>query len=105
MQSLLAKMKLRPLFFFLDHGEDTGPNIVHSKALRIDREYTDSLLAGDDIGAVEEYASSLQERLKYDGDGPAIRKAIELTALGKLGLDDRTVYLEGEPLPYKGFQL
>ena len=101
--------------FFLDHGEDTGPNIVHSPPVLVDTEKVQALIARNDMDALQEYASDdIQERLKFEGDAPAIRKALELAATGRLGLSDEVVNpdglphlvtCDGEPLPYKGYQM
>lgn len=100
--------------FFLDHGMDTGANIVHSQSLPVDREYVDRNLHERDMEAVRGYTKELQNLLKYYGDGPAIRKALELASTGRLGLSDEVVnpeglpYLvtdDGKPLPYKGHQI
>jgi folate-dependent phosphoribosylglycinamide formyltransferase PurN len=102
---LAGEDEVKTAVFFIDHGEDTGPNIVHSQPLRVDREHVDPLIRENNLEAVQGYSSELQQALKFDGDGPAIREALRLAAQGRLELEERTVFLDGEPLPYKGFQL
>ena len=106
--------EVKTAVFALDHGEDTGPNIVHSPAIPVDREYVDRLMKKGNAGGVRVYCGELQNLLKYYGDRPAINKALELAATGRLGLDDSVlgetglpylVTLDGEPLPYRGFQM
>jgi hypothetical protein len=100
--------------FFLDHGEDTGANIVHSQPLPVDRKYVDSLIRDGNVEGLKTYCKELQTILKYHGDRPAINKALELAATGRLGLSDDLVNPEGlpylvilddKPLPYGGLQL
>jgi folate-dependent phosphoribosylglycinamide formyltransferase PurN len=100
--------------FFLDHGEDTGANIVHSQPVPVDREYVDSLINDGNENGLETYCKELQNLLKYYGDRPAINTALERAATGRLGLSDDVLnpqglpylaILDGKPLPYGGFQL
>lgn len=93
---------VRTSVFFLDEGEDTGPNIVHSPPLMVDVERVQELQRKSDSEGLREYADSLQEELKYKGDGPAINKTLELAASGRLGFDGETVFLDSKPLPYGG---
>jgi folate-dependent phosphoribosylglycinamide formyltransferase PurN len=106
-----GEKEVRTAVFFLDHGEDTGPNIVHSPPVQVDREYVDSLIRKRNDKGVKAYCKELQNHLKYYGDRPAINKALELAATGRLGLDDTVlgetglpylVTLDGKPLPYGG---
>ncbi len=79
-------------------GTDTGPIVVQSREFMVD--------IPPDM-SVEEYSSRLQDQMKWNGDGPAYLKALEFLALGRLGMgeDDITVFLDGRPLPYMGYQL
>ena len=50
-------------------------------------------------------ADAVQEQMKWECDGPAFIKGLELAADGRLAIEGNTVLLDGKPLPYKGFQL
>jgi len=84
---------------------DEGPILVQSKGFPVDRKFVSRKLKMRDWGAVVDYAHELQEKMKWEGDGPAYAKALELTSLGRLSLDGFTVLLDGLELPYYGFQL
>jgi len=84
---------------------DEGPMLVQSKAFSVDRKFVSRKLRMREWGSLVDYAHELQERMKREGDGPAYAKALELTSLGKFAVDEFTVFLDGEELPYHGFQL
>lgn len=84
---------------------DEGPILVQSKGFPVDRKFVSRKLRMRDWGAVVDYAHDLQEKMKWEGDGPAYAKAMELTSLGKLSLDRLIVLLDGLELPYYGLQL
>jgi hypothetical protein len=84
---------------------DEGPIVVRSKRMPVDTEYVKKKLGMRDWGSIVGYAHGLQNELKLEGDGPAFAKALELAALGMLGLDGQTVCLDGKPLPYGGYVL
>jgi phosphoribosylglycinamide formyltransferase-1 len=84
---------------------DGGPILVQSKRLPVETEYVEKMLGRNAIGKVVEYAHELQGRMKSECDGPAFCKALELLAAGRMGIDDDFVTLDGEILPYGGFQM
>ncbi len=77
---------------------DEGPIVVQSKAFVVNHNTI------QEIG-LREYASSLQDRMKKEGDGPAYIKALELISQGRLSIDGKTLFLDGKELPYCGFRL
>ncbi|MBU0530127.1 MAG: hypothetical protein KKC05_00470, partial [Nanoarchaeota archaeon] len=56
---------------------DEGPIIVQSKPFPVDRKFVNKRIDQGNWSAVVEYASKIQDVMKIDGDGPAIRKALE----------------------------
>jgi folate-dependent phosphoribosylglycinamide formyltransferase PurN len=111
---MAGEEEIRTAVFFLDHGTDTGPNAVHSPPLKVDRGYVSKRLLDNDEAAVKQYARDLQERLKFEGDGPAIRETLKLASQGRLALSDEVlglsglpyqVYMDGEKLPYGGHMM
>jgi folate-dependent phosphoribosylglycinamide formyltransferase PurN len=84
---------------------DEGPIIVQSKEFPVDENFILRKLKSRNWSAIIEYAHKLQETMKWEGDGPAYAKALELTAKGRLSIHDFSIYLDGEELPYCGYQL
>lgn len=81
---------------------DEGPIVVQSREFPVE---LDIRTANED--EIEAYADSLQEQMKWEGDGPAVCKTMEFAATKRLGVDlsEGAAYLDGNPLPYSGFQL
>ena len=58
-----------------------------------------------------QFKEGLQERMKWEGDGPAYIKALEFIAKGRLLIDGEALYLYDknfhchEPLPYCGYRI
>ena len=92
----------------VDHGEilTQGPSVISWQ------EFT----CGSDTARKEclrESADAHQTLQKINSDWPALTTALKLIAEGRLGLGNtkdhynewRTVYLDGKPLDYEGFQI
>jgi len=79
-------------------GTDTGPIIVQSREFLVD--------IPPDM-SVKEYSGELQNEMKWAGDGPAYLKTLEFLAMQRLGMgeDGLTIFLDGNPLSYMGYQL
>lgn len=84
---------------------DEGPIIVQSKKFPVPRKWVDRKIGQRDFRAIRKYADELQEKMKWEGDGPAFLKTLELASLGKVEIEGNTVYLEGEAFPYRGLGL
>ncbi|NIO20665.1 MAG: hypothetical protein GTN76_07980 [Candidatus Aenigmarchaeota archaeon] len=85
---------------------DGGPILVQSKKFPVKRKSVTRKLREWNIGAVADYArDDLQDEMKWGGDGPTYAKALELTSKGRLAIDDFTVSLDMEELPYYGFRI
>ena len=82
---------------FVTAAVDAGSILVRSKPLPVHRKLVDDLERFDAGGGIREYANAHQEWMKWQGDGPAIAKALELIASGRLDYDDGTVRIDGEP--------
>ncbi|MBI4176454.1 MAG: hypothetical protein HY518_04565 [Candidatus Aenigmarchaeota archaeon] len=84
---------------------DNGPIEVESACLEIDREKTGKLIRNRSWSQLWDYTNELQNRLKVEGDIPAMRKAVELTAERRLVHTGGSVFVDTEELPYCGLQL
>ncbi len=84
---------------------DEGPILVMSKKIYFDRERITRLLKMRNYRPLRKMADAIQEEMKWACDGPAFIKALELAADGRLGIQGNTIFLDGNPLPYKGYQL
>jgi len=86
-------------------GVDEGPLVVQSKPLFVEG-LTDEIKNDDKL--LREFALKHQSRMKDECDIPAFKKAVELTAEGKVAMDDDKIYIgyddEWKPAP-AGFQL
>ncbi len=103
--------KTRSSVILVDNGIDNGEMITIGPTVDVWPGY---LNASEDIRRkiVREYANMHQEVQKEVSDWPALVKALELIADGRVSLgqrDDinewRTVYLDGKKLPYHGFEV
>ncbi len=84
---------------------DEGPLLVQSQKFAVKRQWVRAKLSQRNFRAVRTYADDLQETMKWEGDGPAYLKALELISQGNLALDRDTVWADGQELPYMGFGL
>ncbi len=84
---------------------DEGPIVVMSKRISFDQDRIKRLLKMRNYRPLRKMADEIQERMKWECDGPAFVKALELAADGQLGIENHTIYINGRPLPYKGYQL
>jgi len=76
---------------------DDGPLLVVSRPFPVQPEMVETLRDRNE-DALKEYLIAHQEWMKWRGDGPALAKAVELTAEGRVNLEEGTV--EGEAAPY-----
>ncbi len=84
---------------------DEGVIAVESKAFRIDRQWVHKKLGEEDEEAVRKYADELQERMKWEGDGPAFTTLMREMADSKLNYHGNAVWYRGRQLDYEGLQL
>ncbi|MCD6319881.1 MAG: hypothetical protein J7M03_04295 [Candidatus Desulfofervidaceae bacterium] len=84
---------------------DEGPILVMSKKIYFDQEWVKKCLRMRNFRPLRQKADAVQEQMKWECDGPAFIKGLELAADGRLAIEGNTVLLDGKPLPYKGFQL
>lgn len=86
---------------------DEGPIITQSKRFSVRKNYVKRKLKRRDWGSIVEYAKQLQEQMKWEGDGPAYAKALEIIAEGRLSIksDEFTLLFDDKELPYCGLQL
>lgn len=80
---------------------DAGPLLVLSKPFPVHRELVDSLQAFERETALRAYADAHQEWMKWEGDGPALAKALALLSAGRIGFDGATLTVDDEPGPYE----
>jgi folate-dependent phosphoribosylglycinamide formyltransferase PurN len=76
---------------------DDGPLLVVSTPFRVERRMVDTLREHSDED-LDAYLEAHQEWMKWRGDGPALAKALELTAKGRVDL--RTGEVDGGDAPY-----
>ncbi|MFW5919333.1 MAG: phosphoribosylglycinamide formyltransferase [Halanaeroarchaeum sp.] len=79
---------------------DAGPVIVRSKPFEVHRSLADSLIEFGAEDALRAYVDAHQEWMKWEGDGPAIARALQLIATGRVELDGETALIDGDPGPY-----
>ncbi len=84
---------------------DEGPLLVQSKRFPVRKEWVERKIRQRNFRAIRKYADQLQETMKWEGDGPAYLKALELISQGKIAVKGNAVYLEGEELPWRGLGL
>ncbi len=86
---------------------DEGPILTQSKKFIVKRDFVRRKLQTRDWRSIVEYAKQLQEQMKWQGDGPAYAKALEVIAQERvsIGPEDFTLFLDGTKLPYCGLQL
>lgn len=84
---------------------DEGPLLLQSKQFPVRTEWVRAKVHEKNFRAVRQYADQLQETMKWEGDGPAYLKALELISSGRIAIDGEKVLLDGQPLPYAGLGL
>lgn len=83
---------------------DEGPIVVGSKFFDIP-EKVRKWASQKNGRPVRRFSDNLQDEMKLHGDGPAFCKALEMTALGELAIDGKTLYRNGDKMPYGGYQM
>jgi folate-dependent phosphoribosylglycinamide formyltransferase PurN len=84
---------------------DEGPLLVQSKKFPVKKDWVQVKLRQKNFRALRKYADELQESMKWEGDGPAYLKALELLSMGRMAVDVDTVLLDERELPYRGVGL
>jgi len=126
---LAQESSVKSTVFFVDQSDDGGPILIQSASLPLSR-WDDELRdirrfaerndlrtigrfaeaaqrEGSDLyRALERVSTSIQEVLKVEGDWQIYPFAVHgLIASGRVALDGRTVYIDGVPMPKKGWQV
>ncbi|MDY6764738.1 MAG: formyltransferase family protein [Halobacteria archaeon] len=81
---------------FVTQEVDEGPLLVLSRPFEVHRPLVDDLMKNDAEEGVQEYVDAHQEWMKWEGDGPAFAKALELIADRRVGIKNSKVYIDGE---------
>lgn len=84
---------------------DEGPLLVQSKKFPVKKDWVRRRAHQKNFRSIRKYADELQETMKWEGDGPAYLKALELISQGKIAIEGNSVSVEGEVLPYGGLGL
>ena len=84
---------------------DEGPIIVMSKKIYFDQQWVKRCLKMRNFRPLRTKADAIQEQMKWECDGPAFIKGLELAAERRIVVKNGTVFLDGTSLPYKGFQI
>ncbi|MFP4174393.1 MAG: phosphoribosylglycinamide formyltransferase, partial [Halobacteriales archaeon] len=94
---LAGENETRSSVHLVTEDVDDGPLLVVSRPFPVEREMVQTLRARSDE-ALDNYLAAHQEWMKWDGDGPALAKALELVAEGRVDLE--TGEVNGERAPY-----
>jgi len=84
---------------------DEGPLLVQSKKFPVKKEWVQRRVQQKNFRLIRKYADELQETMKWEGDGPAYLKALELISQGKMAIEGDSVLVDDQELPYMGFPL
>jgi folate-dependent phosphoribosylglycinamide formyltransferase PurN len=129
---LAGENEVRSTVFFVDKGDDTGPVLVQSKPVPVSRtewekdiceirdfasktnakNFKDFTVAAENENKnllskrLEAIARDLQNNLKVKGDWVIYSFAVhDLLAKNRVELEDRTVYIDGKPMPEYGYRM
>ena len=129
---LAGEDSVRSTVFFVDKGDDTGPILVQSKPVPVSQKGWEKKLfeirdfaSKQGTKTIKEFKETatnegeytlpeslkdisikLQESLKVAGDWEIYPFAVhDLIANGRVALDDRTVYIDGNPMPEYGYRM
>jgi folate-dependent phosphoribosylglycinamide formyltransferase PurN len=87
-----GQAELRSTIHFVTGEVDCGSVLALSKPVKVDMEKLNSVK--DDRAKLQEYADSLQEKLKREGDDPAFLKALELVADSLVAIKNCKVFIK-----------
>ena len=96
-----GRPETRSSVHFVTPGVDEGPVLVLSKPFPVHADLVETLLEFDSGEALRSYADAHQEWMKWEGDGPALAKALELISEGRVELEGGEALVDGEPGPYE----
>lgn len=96
-----GRPETRSSVHFVTPGVDEGPVLVLSRPFPVHVDLVETLVEFDDGEALLNYAEAHQEWMKWEGDGPAIAKGLELIADGRVELTEGEALVDGEPGPYE----
>ena len=129
---LAGENEIRSTVFFVDKGDDTGPVLVQSKPVPVSRtawekdvyeirdfasktnakNFKDFNIAAESENKnllaqrLEAISRDLQNNLKEEGDWVIYPFAVhDLLAKNRVALEDRTVYIDGKPMPEYGYRM
>jgi folate-dependent phosphoribosylglycinamide formyltransferase PurN len=105
MAVLFGEDNVRSSIHVIEKKVDGGKIVLRSNPKEVDTEYVERMLARNAYGRIVEYAGRLQEEMKTDCDAPAFIRTLELMGLRRLEINDDFVSLNGEILPYGGYQM
>lgn len=90
-----GETETRSSVHFVTSDVDDGPLISISRPFPVHEPLIGALDSFDDGDGLRAYADAHQAWMKWEGDGPAIAKALELIARGRLSLDGPAVEIDG----------
>ena len=129
---LAGENEIRSTVFFVDKGDDTGPVLVQSKPVPVSQtawekdifeirdfasktntiNFKDFNIAAENQNKnllaqrLEAISRDLQNKLKEEGDWVIYPFAVhDLLAKNRVELEDRTVYIDGKPMPEYGYRM
>lgn len=104
--------KTKSSVIIVDKEEDHGEILTQGPGLNVWSEYLSGTKA-EKNECLEEYADAHQSMQKVRSDWPALTTALKMIAQGRIALGTektyfnewRTVYVDGKPLGYEGYQI
>jgi len=126
---LAGERSVKSTVFFVDKSDDGGPVLIQSASLQLSRwdkelrdirrfiERTDVKTledfrkaaqgeSGDLYKSLQDVCTSIQGALRAEGDWRIYPFAVhDLIAKGRVGLEGRTVYIDGVQMPEQGWQV
>ena len=90
-----GETETRSSVHFVTSDVDDGPLIAISRPFPVHEPLVEALDSFDDGEGLRAYADAHQAWMKWGGDGPAIAKALEVVARGRLSLEGAAVEIDG----------
>jgi phosphoribosylglycinamide formyltransferase-1 len=105
---IAGETELKSTIHFLNSTVDGGPIFVQSKPYPVDQKEVSRIRKEEGLDALKVYArDTVQEEMKHACDGPAFTTALHILSehLVQVNEDTEEVYIDGQWLPYSGYQM
>jgi phosphoribosylglycinamide formyltransferase-1 len=95
-----GRAETRSTVHLVTAGVDEGPLVVLSRPFPVRQEQVETLREHGAEEALRAYVDAHQEWMKWDGDGPAMARAVRLVAEGQVAFADESgLLVDGDPGP------